>query len=195
VPQSLHFGHPRRKHGRELLIGNLKEIDVTLQRAGDIAFILAALAVAAAAGQNLLSSSSSAPPPGADPVRVSRGQSMVLPGVDFGKSDRTLVLVASSQCPYCTNSMQFYRRLGALDARRGTGLRLVVVGQEDRNTLASYLEQHELEVDDVVRVTFDTTPSAVTATLILVGREGTVKDIWRGQLAPDAEDDVMREVS
>jgi hypothetical protein len=91
--------------------------------------------------------------------------------------------------------MRFYRRISALDARRATGLRLVVVGQEDRNVLASYLEQQELEVDEVVRVTFDTTPSAVTPTLILIGREGTVKDIWRGQLPPDAEDDVMRAVS
>ena len=120
---------------------------------------------------------------------------MVLPGVDFSKSDRTLVVVASSQCRYCANSIGFYQRISALDARRTRRLRLIVVGREDRNILASYLEQQELEVDDVVRVTPDTTPSAVTPTLILVGREGTVKDIWRGQLPPAGEDNVMRAVS
>jgi hypothetical protein len=91
--------------------------------------------------------------------------------------------------------MGFYRRISALDARSTRGLQLIVVGHEDRNILASYLGQQELEVDDVVKVTPDTTPSAVTPTLILVGREGTVKDVWRGQLPPAGEDDVIRAVS
>lgn len=96
---------------------------------------------------------------------------------------------------YCTNSIGFYQRISALDARRTRRLRLIVVGHEDRNILVSYLGEQELEVDDVVRVTPDTTPSAVTPTLILVGREGTVKDIWRVQLPTDGEDDVLRAVS
>ena len=119
-------------------------------------------------------------PPRVDPP--SRGQTLAsLLDVDFTQSEYTLLFVLSNRCVYCSGSMRFYRDLAS---RRPTGraVRFVAACFEPRQTCASYLQAHEVAMDEVVSLQalrsglFSRIPM-----LILVNRAGHVMSAWVGQ--------------
>jgi thioredoxin-related protein len=110
--------------------------------------------------------------------------------VDFSKAPQTLVLVLSSQCHFCTESMPFYRDL--LKARAGQPqTRMVAVGLEDAATLREYVKQHDLQFDDVATVPRDKIKFRGTPTLVLFDRSGTVKGVWGGFLTNEKRRDEL----
>ncbi|MFN2576678.1 MAG: hypothetical protein ABR607_03200 [Pyrinomonadaceae bacterium] len=55
---------------------------------------------------------------------LQRGTKIALTGVDWSKSDRTLVLVLSTTCHFCSESAPFYQKL---EEQKPNDLRLVAV--------------------------------------------------------------------
>lgn len=165
---------------------------VTLRHCSDIAFIFASLAVGSFAVHSL---STSAPLAKPNPVRAAVESRISVPGLNFQVSERTLLIVASSRCRYCTNSMPFYRRLSALDSRQRGHFRLILIGSEPADVLRGYIDESNLEVDAVLSVESASNPSSVTPTLILVDRTGTVRSVWRGQQSQSGEESIVRAVS
>src|SRR4026207_2441713 len=43
------------------------------------------------------------------PIEI--GTKIDVPGIGWGKSDTTLLFVLSTKCPFCTESMPFYKKL------------------------------------------------------------------------------------
>lgn len=118
------------------------------------------------------------------------GEAVDLPGLDTERSSATLVLFVRSTCPYCTESMPFYRRL--LDHASKGRMRAVAVVLEQRETGAAYLAAHGLTVQNVLTID-RSRPSRVkgTPTLILLDKSGRVVNSWVGKLAGQAENEVM----
>src|SRR5665213_1996863 len=91
----------------------------SLQVTTNIALIVASIAVAGNSSFELYSRfhSAAAPPrvtTAARPERVPFQPGVkapVVPGIDYGKSDRTLVMFISTHCKYCEMSLPFYREL------------------------------------------------------------------------------------
>ncbi|GMV23129.1 MAG: hypothetical protein AMXMBFR57_30780 [Acidimicrobiia bacterium] len=88
-----------------------------LQTASSIAF-LALCVVGTALGVRALTRPAPPPqtaiPPGAVRPAIplaKSGDRIAVPGVDFSKSDRTLLLVLKKGCVYCEASMPFYQQL------------------------------------------------------------------------------------
>ena len=61
----------------------------------------------------------------------SRLSDLYLEGVDLSQSALTLVVVVQRGCPYCDQSMLFYRSLIEQRALSGANLRIVVVAPRD----------------------------------------------------------------
>jgi hypothetical protein len=109
--------------------------------------------------------------------------------LDFAAPRKTLVLVVKSSCPYCTASMEFYKRLANLDRVRSDQVRFVVAGPEPVPVLARYITGHGLHSKQIV--TADVPGVSGTPTLFIVDKTGVIEAVWVGKLQPWTEQDVI----
>ena len=115
---------------------------------------------------------------------------IALPKVDWSRNGRTLLIVLSTGCRYCTASAPFYRRLldeVALTQRT----RLVAVFPQETGDGKKYLAGLNLPIDDVRQVSPISLGAKGTPTLILVDSSGVVIGSWVGQLPSDKEAEVF----
>lgn len=135
-----------------------------------------------------------APPPAdggaANESRVKPGMDVPLEGFDWSGSERTLVLVLSNDCRYCTESAPFYRRLAQQRAEGGKA-RLVAVLPQPVGEARQYLGGLEVKVDEVKQLRPNQLGVNGTPTLILADNSGKVIDVWVGKLPAERETDVI----
>lgn len=125
----------------------------------------------------------------ADP-RIPAGTRATLPGVDWAANGRTLLLVLSRDCRYCTESAPFYRDL-AREAGGRADVRLIAVFPQEVAEGRKYLEDLGVSVHEVRQAAPSTTGAGGTPTLILVDGGGVVKNSWVGKLAAPEESEVL----
>jgi|SRR6185369_483974 len=122
---------------------------------------------------------------------IKPGTKLTITDVDWSKADRTLLIVLSTNCRYCTESVPFYQRL----ARENMGhdeVRVTAVFPQSIAEAQKYLADHAISVDDVRQSTPDATYVKATPTLIMVDRAGSVIESWIGKLPTEKEADVMK---
>lgn len=130
------------------------------------------------------------PPRAAAPERIKPGTKLTLPGVDWGRSKQTLLLVLSTNCRYCTESAPFYQRLAREKAGRPDVWLLAVLPQSVAES-QKYLGDHGVAVDQVTQSAPGAAYVQATPTLILVDQGGTVVNSWVGQLPAPKEQEVL----
>lgn len=111
-----------------------------------------------------------------------------LPGVDWAKNKRTLVLAISTQCHFCTESAPFFQRI---QKERAKDVKMVAVLPQAVDEGRKYLEGEGVQVDDVKQATLNAIGVTGTPTLLLVDDTGKVSDVWQGKLPPDQEGGVL----
>ena len=127
-------------------------------------------------------------------ARIQPGTKLSVPGVEWGKNERTLLLVLSTSCHFCTESSPFYQRLAQEKARKG-GVGLVAVMPQSVDESQKYLNDHGVSVDDIKQASLDTVQARGTPTLILADRTGTVVESWVGKLPAEKEAEVLKRFS
>lgn len=73
-----------------------------------------------------------------------------IPGVEFRRADKTVLLYISSTCIYCAHSMDFYRTLVDSDPRRNGRYQVVAVSAEPAATFDVFLRRFQLVPDRAV---------------------------------------------
>lgn len=177
----------------------------TLSRAVDLAIIVLALAVTVQVSFQALDrvqpSARAAPPPTTSAPAQEYQIGERLPttrAVDLSRTNHTLLLFLRSTCSYCTASMPFYAKVA--DARRQSpmSISLTALSSESERVLQDYLRRHNISLDATVSLSpADSRQYRVrgTPTIMLVDRAGIVRRVWIGQLAPEAEQEVLDLVS
>ena len=129
-------------------------------------------------------------PAASSPQQPRAGMSMKksLPGVDWAKNQRTLVLAISTQCHFCTESAPFFQRI---EKERAKDLKMVAVLPQTVDEGRKYLEGEGVHVDDVKQATLNAIGVNGTPTLLLVDGKGMVAKVWEGKLQPDQEGGVL----
>lgn len=156
----------------------------------NIAIIVVALLICGVlAKRYLLPSRPAIPSPEA--VRAQPGTKLSVPGLDWGRSDRTLLLVLSTGCSFCTESAPFYRRLAEQRAGR-QDVRLVAVLPQGVEEARRYLGGLNVAADEVLQSATGAAYTRATPHLILVDRNGSVVESWVGRLPPEQEAEVVR---
>lgn len=122
--------------------------------------------------------------------QIQPGTQLSLAGVDWAKSEQTLLLVLSDNCRYCTNSADFYKRIVQQKTERG-GPRLIAVLPQEQEKGKAYLDKLGVAVDEVKQAELDTVGVQGTPTLILVDKAGKVAGSWVGQLPAAQEAEVL----
>lgn len=114
-----------------------------------------------------------------------------IPGIDWAKSEQTLLLALSSTCHFCSESAPFYRQLVK---ERGSSVRIIAVLPQSVQAGRDYLNRLGVSVDDVMQVEFNSLGVKGTPTLILADSNGVVLDSWVGKLPSSEEAEVLSRV-
>lgn len=123
-------------------------------------------------------------------VMIQPGNTIPMTNVDWGKSDRNLLMVLSTACHFCSESMPFYQKLIARNAG-SKSLRIIAALPQDVPDATKYLSEHNITVDEVVKANPGEAMVRGTPTLLLVNKDGVVLDTWVGKLPPDKENEVL----
>jgi hypothetical protein len=158
-----------------------------LQALANIAVIVASLCVVWLAWQRTQHATPKPPPTYIVGERID-----ALGGVGFQASAQTLVMALREDCRYCRASVPFYRELTeALRKRTDGATQLVVVSTDSVPAMSAYLKAHDIHVDRVAVYRPGELKIPGTPFLFLVDKAGTVKSVWRGQLATSQELEVF----
>jgi phage shock protein E len=111
-------------------------------------------------------------------------------GINWADSDRTVLLVLSEECKYCSGSASFYRRLAAGLASQ-TNTRLLAVFSEKDSDAEAYLKRLEVPIRELRYVSLSSLGIKSVPTVALVDRTGVVTYMWAGKLPPLEERGLM----
>lgn len=121
------------------------------------------------------------------------GSKISLPEVDWEKNQKTLLLVLSKDCRYCTESLPFYQQLAKEALARGN-VKLIAVFPQSVVESKHYLNEAGIAIDDIRQATPATFGVRGTPTLILADSEGAAKKSWMGKLSPDKEGEILSQL-
>jgi len=124
-----------------------------------------------------------------DPI----GHVLSLPGLDWSKSQKTLVLALQTGCHFCSESGPFYQQLLRERAEFGS-TRFVAVLPQSVQTSTTYLKKLGVAVDEVRQGSLTEIGVRGTPTLLIVNGSGVVSDAWYGRLQRLAEDEVVNQL-
>ncbi|MET0622153.1 MAG: hypothetical protein ABW250_04140 [Pyrinomonadaceae bacterium] len=118
---------------------------------------------------------------------VKRGDKVAVSGVDWQEGQKTLLLVLSTTCHFCTESSPFYQRI----VKERGDTRLVALVPQAEEEGQAYLRSLGVSIDEVKHITFKGMGLTGTPTLLLVNGDGVVSDVWVGALPPNKEEEVI----
>lgn len=121
--------------------------------------------------------------------KINIGTDIKIPDIDFVRFNKTLVLVVSSTCHFCSESASFYRRI--LSETNRNKLQIVAVLPQDTNTGKAYLQGLGVQLTEIKQMALSQVNVSGTPTLILLDSSGKVLDFWVGKLPPEKEEKVM----
>jgi len=125
---------------------------------------------------------------------LSAGDKAPTLGVDWKKTNRTLLLVISSACKPCKEGAPFFQRV-IEELRSVKDLRLVAVlpqiVPQDLAIDKKFLEEMGLTVDEVRQVAPGSVGVNGLPALVLVDNTETVKNVWVGRIPVDKEVEVI----
>ena len=120
---------------------------------------------------------------------LEKGTHFPIANADWKGASRTLVFVLSTQCHFCSESAEFYRRLTSGLVSRD--VRMVAFLPQPVEEGRQYLSK--LGIANVQVRTADLTDLKIsgTPTLVLVDNNGVVRNTWTGKLPPSRESEVI----
>jgi hypothetical protein len=108
-----------------------------------------------------------------------RGKTIQVSGLSFPRPRASVLLVISTICHFCEESLPFYRTLsGDLHGKAD----LLAVLPQPQLEAAAYLKAAHVEVPQVATAPPSQLGVSGTPTLLLLDRSGKVQDIWLGRL-------------
>jgi hypothetical protein len=123
---------------------------------------------------------------------VHSGAKLSLPNVDWAQNGRTLLIVISTDCNYCSDSAAFYREI--INKRQDGNLKVIAVLPQDAKIGRQYLNDLALAVDDVKQISLKSIQISATPSLVLVDSTGEIKEVWVGKLRHDKESEVLSKI-
>jgi thiol-disulfide isomerase/thioredoxin len=117
------------------------------------------------------------------------GRTISVPGVDFSRSNKTLLLFLRQDCGVCIESLPFYKQL-AHSFQDPVNVRLVLITPNQPELADSFFQQQGLRFETVVQAKRGELGVKLSPTLILADASGIVHGSWIGQLSPQQETEI-----
>ena len=133
-------------------------------------------------------------PPPANPSnlpRITVGERLNVPGVDWQQNQKTLVFFLMKDCVYCKASAPFYRELIEDASKRDVKLLAVFPNSVEEGH--AYLRSLNLSIDDVRNGPLSAYKVSGTPTVLFVDGQGIVRSAWFGS-APERDKQMRDEL-
>lgn len=124
------------------------------------------------------------------PPTVPTGTKVSLQDVNWAANKRTLLMVLSDGCRFCTESADFYKKL-VQERAKHNDVRIIAVLPQEVGTAQAYLNKLGVSVDEVRQSPLNVVGVRGTPTLILVDDKGLVTASWVGKLPVEKEFEVL----
>lgn len=154
----------------------------------NIAIILVAVSLVVVLAKRFVFTGATNQPPATQQSSV--GTKLAVPDVDWSSNNKTVVLVLSDTCRYCTASAPFYKRLVQEQAQRAN-FRLTAVLPQPVDDGRKYLNELGVSINEIKQLSAEAIGVRGTPTLLLVNNVGVVTDAWLGKLTPQEEAEVL----
>lgn len=115
--------------------------------------------------------------------------------VDYGRSDRTLLIALSTACSYCQENLPFYQKLTSAPVPFHNNLQVVALFPNAAEDVEKYVRENKLPIEAVAAVDFNSLRISGTPTIILVDKNGVVQDFWIGKLSEQEANKFLHLVS
>lgn len=157
----------------------------------NIAIVAVALTLGVVVVKKYLLTAPPTKPPELPPIVV--GTQISIPEVVWSRSRRTMVVALHEQCPFCTQSAPFYKRL-VEKANENKNLQLIAVLPHNPSDARKYLDSigvafNEVKYSELRKISVSATP-----TLLLLDDNGAITASWVGALTVDQENEVLRRI-
>jgi len=125
-------------------------------------------------------------------TRPEVGSKLSLDGIDWTKSERTVLLALSTKCGFCTESAPFYQQI---EQQKPSKVRLVAVLPQPVADGKSYLAGLNVKIDEVAQAALASIQVSGTPTLLLVDKNGVVENLWVGKLSERDSQAVLLQIA
>jgi len=122
-----------------------------------------------------------------NPPRISAGERLSIPNVDWKQNQKSLVFFLKKDCPYCTTSAPFYRQLIEDASKRN--VKCVAILPNSADEARKYLQYLELPIENIQTGSLSSYKISGTPTVLFVDNEGIVRSAWFGA-APEREQEM-----
>jgi rhodanese-related sulfurtransferase len=122
--------------------------------------------------------------------RIAPDARLIINGINWADSERTVLVALGKECKYCSDSAEFYRRLAAGIAGQ-TNTRLIALFSEKESDGEAYLKHLAVPIPEVRYTSLSSLGIKSVPTLVILDRNGVVNDIWVGKLSPLKESALM----
>jgi thiol-disulfide isomerase/thioredoxin len=123
---------------------------------------------------------------------IMAGETLSVPGVTWPKGSLSVVLVMSTECHYCKESLPFYRELVA---RVGDEYPVIAILPQPVSNAQRFLEDAGVKPSKIVEASLTSLGIRGTPTLLLVGSDGRIKRVWIGKLDSARQEEVIKAIA
>lgn len=159
-----------------------------LEAAANVTVIVVGVMLAFLLVRNYLSPSRAATQ---DLHPIKPGTRLIVKGVGWQGSERTLVLALRVGCRFCMESMPFYGRLNEMEKNGEIRAKVIAVFPNDLQPAEAMLKSEGLSFGAIAHVDLRSLGVPGTPAAIVVDARGRVLKSWLGVLSPAAQKDLI----
>ena len=119
--------------------------------------------------------------------RITKGERLDVPNVDWEQNEKTLVFFLIKDCPYCQSIAPLYRQLIADASERN--VKVLAILPNSMKEAREYVQLLELPIANVQTGSLASYKIPGAPSVLFVDKEGIVKSAWLGAM-PDREQEM-----
>ncbi|HET8671561.1 MAG TPA: rhodanese-like domain-containing protein [Candidatus Saccharimonadales bacterium] len=120
--------------------------------------------------------------------QITVGGRMNVPNVNWEENKKTLIFFLKKDCPYCTSSAPFYRKL--IEEALKRDVKLLAIFPHSVEEGQAYIKSLGLPIENVQSGSLTNYKIPGTPTVLLLDNTGTVRSVWIGGVSPEREQEV-----
>lgn len=121
------------------------------------------------------------------------GKKLAIADVDFSKSSKTVFLVLSKDCHFCSESAEFYKKLVA--ETKGSNVNIIAILPQEKKESEEYLNGLGIQGIEIRQSQLNSLDVSGTPTILVLDNNGVVSNFWVGKLPPNEEKEVFAKLN